>query len=427
MFECLRKPSVLVLILCQMLGISVATIIISSGGKIGLDLSGDPRWSTLPITAYVLGTFVMLFPASKLSGRYGRRFAFIIGSIIGIFGGLIFYLGIESRSLFWVCAGTLMIGFQRSFVEYYRFAVVELVSDSARAFGMSLVISGGVFAAFFGPNLARISHDFHGFDFLRHDFSATAVAIMLICLLQFSLFLLVYRHQAETVPTAKETQAEKERIDANIAQLQNQQSKGGLHSKAMGLELRHDYRYYILMAMMITAAGSAIMTFLMNAAPIAMQHEHGLSFDLAAQAVQWHVFAMYFPSFFTGFLLKKFQCLPLAFGGLVILALSAITGIIADTHLMFSISLILLGIGWNLCYFTGSYLLVQVTPKQQKANVQGINDTGVFALNFSGALLAGVAVSSWGWSNSAQFALGVIIIITVIAIARNIYLQPQKL
>ncbi len=420
MFECLKKPSVLVLILCQMLGISVATIIISSGGKIGLDLSGDPRWSTLPITAYVLGTFVMLFPASQLSGKFGRRFAFMIGCIIGILGGLVFYLGIENRSLFWVCAGTLMIGFQRSFVEYYRFAVVELVSDGARAFGMSLVISGGVFAAFFGPNLARISHDFHGFDFINVDFSATALAVMLICLLQFSLFLLVYRHQAEAVtPDAKE---EKQKIDANITQ-----SKGSLLSKSMGLNLRHDYRYYILMAMMIAAAGSAIMTFLMNAAPIAMQHEHGLSFDAAAQAVQWHVFAMYFPSFFTGFLLKKFQCLPLAFGGLLILILSAITGIIADNHIMFVISLILLGLGWNLCYFTGSYLLVQVTPKSRKSTVQGVNDTGVFALNFSGALLAGVAVGSWGWSNSAQFALGVILIITIIAIARNIYLQPQKL
>ncbi len=360
MLECLRNPSVIILIFCQSLGIAIATIVVSTGGTIGLDLTGNPRWSTLPITCYVLGTFLMLFPASKLCGLLGRKHAFLIGSFVGVIGGIVFYGGIANSSLFFVCVGTLIIGFQRSFVEYYRFAVVELVSDQARAFAMSLVISGGVFAAFLGPNLARYSKDFQNVSsWLQKDFSATALVVTLICLIQFSLFMLIYQQKKETI-NKKDTK-ETIKIQQNIKNL-----RGGARSQAMGLELLGDYRHYILMAIMITSAGSALMTFLMNAAPIAMQHEFSLSFDQAAQTVQWHVFAMYFPSFFTGFLLKRWRCLPLAMAGLFILGLAAIVGFFANTHLFFVLSLVLLGIGWNLCYFTGSYLLVQVTPLSKK-------------------------------------------------------------
>ena len=121
MFECFKNPNVIILILCQCLGVSTAIIMVASGGIIGLELSGGARWSTLPITFYVFGIFLMLFPASLLCGKLGRKPAFLLGAMIGILGGLVFYFGITARILPLVCVGTFLIGVQRSFIEYYRF------------------------------------------------------------------------------------------------------------------------------------------------------------------------------------------------------------------------------------------------------------------------------------------------------------------
>ncbi len=370
----------------------------------------------------------MLFPASFLCGYLGRKYAFMIGGALGMIGGVLFYFGISGQSLGLVCVGTGVIGLQRSFVEYYRFAVVELVSDGAKAFAMSLVISGGVFASFIGPNLARYSRQVDGDilpNFLQADFSATALIVVLMCFAQFALFLLIYRHKKE-VHAHPAKIADNNASQKTSAQQQSKQQKGRALSQAMGLNLLGDYRHYIIMAIIIISAGSAIMTLMMNAAPIAMQHEFALSFDQAAKAVQWHVFAMYFPSFFTGYLLKKWNALPIALAGLALLIICAFFSIWASAHTAFVLSLILLGVGWNFCYFSGSYLLVQVTPAHKKSLIQGVNDTVVYAFNVIGSLLAGVAIGIWGWSNLSIISLCIVIGLLVITLLRKLYLQPDK-
>ncbi len=58
--------------------------------------------------------------------------------------------------------------------------------------------------------------------------------------------------------------------------------------------------------------------------------------------------------------------------------------------------------------------------------MQGVNDTSVFAFNFSGALLAGVALGYWGWSSITQISFGIIVVLSLIALLKNLYLQPEK-
>src|SRR5690606_39620010 len=70
---------------------------------------------------------------------------------------------------------------------------------------------------------------------------------------------------------------------------------------------------------MICGVGSyALMTFMMTGAPLAMVG-CGFSPDLATLAIQWHVMAMFAPSFFTGKLIARFGRDTITAAGLVIL------------------------------------------------------------------------------------------------------------
>ena len=164
----------------------------------------------------------------------------------------------------------------------------------------------------------------------------------------------------------------------------------------------------------------------MNAAPVAMQYEFKLPFDDITYAIQWHVLGMFLPSFFTGFFLKRWGCFPVAMLGFMIMGLAAITGIGARGSVQFIAALALIGVGWNFCYLSGSYLLVQVTPDGKRSVVQGVNDVSVYSLNLLASLLAGVAVGYWGWNYLNQLACGIIAILFVIAILRRSYLKPYQ-
>src|SRR3546814_3414494 len=69
-----------------------------------------------------------------------------------------------------------------------------------------------------------------------------------------------------------------------------------------------------------------LMNFLMTAAPLAM-HLCGHSQESANLGLQWHVIAMYAPSFFTGALITRFGAGRVATVGLALTGLAAAVGL----------------------------------------------------------------------------------------------------
>src|SRR3546814_20821974 len=72
-----------------------------------------------------------------------------------------------------------------------------------------------------------------------------------------------------------------------------------------------------------------IMNFLMTAAPLAMRL-CGLSQESANLGLQWHVIAMYAPSFFTGRLITRFGSPRVVAVGLALPAASAFPGLLGQ-------------------------------------------------------------------------------------------------
>ena len=101
-----------------------------------------------------------------------------------------------------------------------------------------------------------------------------------------------------------------------------------------------------IVAVVCGVASYALMNLMMTSAPLAM-FDCGHSVTDAALGIQWHVLAMYAPSFFTGSLILRFGVARVTAVGLIMLALSAVVGLAGITVAHFWTALILLGVGWN--------------------------------------------------------------------------------
>jgi cyanate permease len=114
-------------------------------------------------------------------------------------------------------------------------------------------------------------------------------------------------------------------------------SKGGGRPLA---EIVRQPRFIV--AVMAGLVSYGLMSFLMTAAPLAMVG-CGHSVGAAALGIQWHVLAMFGPSFFTGRLIDRFGREAVTATGLVLIALAALVGLSGLSVAHFWSALILLG------------------------------------------------------------------------------------
>jgi MFS family permease len=139
-----------------------------------------------------------------------------------------------------------------------------------------------------------------------------------------------------------------------------------------------------------------IMNFLMTAAPLAM-HLCGLSQEDANLGLQWHVIAMYGPSFFTGRLITRFGAPRVVAVGLALTAAAAAAGLLGQDVAHFWWSLVLLGVGWNFGFVGASALVLECHRPEERTRVQSLNDFVVFGTMAVGSFSSGGVLAHYGW------------------------------
>jgi Major Facilitator Superfamily. len=112
----------------------------------------------------------------------------------------------------------------------------------------------------------------------------------------------------------------------------------------------------------ITSAGIGyvIMSFLMTATPISMHILNDINLYKTSLVINAHVMGMFLPSLFTGDLIKKFGHTKIIYTGVIIFVFCIFINFIHQSYYNYMIGLILLGIGWNFTFVTGTSLLVCV-------------------------------------------------------------------
>jgi len=134
----------------------------------------------------------------------------------------------------------------------------------------------------------------------------------------------------------------------------------------------------------------------MTSTPLAMAG-CGHSFEDTAFVIEWHVLAMFLPSFFTGNLINRFGVLRIMGIGVVMLVASVATNLSGASVINFVTGLVLLGLGWNFLFVGGTTLVTESYSPAEKAKTQGLNDLMIFGTVALTAGVSGVVHEIAGW------------------------------
>lgn len=363
--QAIAKRNIFVLTAAQALGAASPPIIISLGGLVGQQLSSDPALVTLPVSLFNLGLAVGTLPAAFVMRQVGRRNGYLLGTGFGMAAGLVAAFGIFSASFRIFCLGTFIAGFYAAYVQSYRFAATDAATGELRAKAISWVMIGGLIAAIIGPQLVIWTRDaVPGTPYVGSFLSQAVLALMAVPVL------LLLR-----TPKATKTG--------------NVQDTGRPLIQILMMP-----RYMLAVAAGVVSYG--LMVFVMTAAPIAMVG-HGHSVDHAALGIQWHVLAMFAPSFVTGHLMARFGKERITAFGLLLIAVSAIFALAGLQLVHFYVSLILLGIGWNFGFIGATAMVTVCHSEAERGKAQGANDFLIFGTVAAASFFAGALLHASGW------------------------------
>lgn len=357
------KRNALKLALGSALAGANASVIFATGSIVGATLAPRPDLATAAISIFVVGMALATIPNGLIARRYGRRAAFQTGSACGALGGFVNAYAILHSSFTLYCVGAFLCGCYAAVAQSYRFAAADTASDGFKARAVSWVMAGGVAAGFVGPQLVQNTMNL----WAPYMFAASYVGQGVVALLAMAALSTV------DIPTPAPAAA------------------------AAGRPLLEIVRQPIfIVAALCGVVSYALMNLIMTSAPLAMKmcgHQPGDS----NLAIQWHVIAMYLPSFFTGSLIQRFGAGRVVAAGLALIALAATIDLSGVSVATFWAGLIVLGVGWNFGFIGASAMVLQAHRPEERNKVQSFNDFLIFGTMAFGSFSSGQLLTSYGW------------------------------
>jgi MFS family permease len=352
------------LAVAQALAGANSTVVFATGAILGNTLAPHKALATLPISVFVVGMAAGTLPAGWIAQRYGRLAAFMTGTGCGVLTGLLSALAVLWGSFWLLCVATFLGGAYAAVVLSFRFAAADCAPPEGRARALSAVMAGGVFAGVIGPQLVNFTLDL----WPPYTFAATFLAQAAVAALS-AVVLLGVRLPALTA--------------AEVAS-----------GRPLGVIAREPR---FITAVICGVVSYMLMNFLMTAAPLAM-HLCGISTEMSDLGIQWHVIAMYAPSFFTGRLITRFGASRVVAVGLALLGVAAAVAMAGIDVPHFWTSLVLLGLGWNFGFLGASAMVLECHRPEERTRVQSFNDFMVFGIMAVGSFSSGGLLTAYGWN-----------------------------
>jgi MFS family permease len=357
-------PTVWLLALVNAIAMSAFPMMMLIGSIIGARLAPGEQWATLPIALMVIGTACGVVPAARGMAIRGRRWTFILFVLIGAGGCLLAGQALAWSSFALFCLSAALLGLTNAALQQIRFAAMESVPLEKGPAAASVVMCAGIVAAFLGPELALLGRHLFAVEYLG------SYVFGMACFLAGGLLLLLY---APAPP------------------------RGGEHghgARALGEMLANPL---LLLAIASGAVAFVVMSFVMTATPVSMHLHHGHSMEDTKWVIQSHIAAMYLPSLITAWLFRALAIRGLMITGLACYALTVVIGLLDVSVMGFWGQLVMLGIGWNFLFISGTALLPTAHAEGEQYRAQALNDSVVFGTQAIASLSAGWAVSALTW------------------------------
>lgn len=351
---------------------------VTVGALLAQQMLNSTELAGLPAALFTGGSAAAALAIGRLSQRYGRRPGLALGYLVGAVGALGAAVAAITDSIWLLLASLTVYGAGAATNLQARYAGADLAEPERRGRAVSTVLVATTLGAVAGPNLVGLTGDLAvsaGAPALSGPFVLAAAAygasaLVLQVFLRPDPLLTATRWAgpaaADVSPGATERAAASRRVVVLAAS-----------------------------AMVLTQVA---MVALMTMAPIHMT-EHGQGLDAVGVVIAVHIAAMYLPSPVTGWLADRYGRHPVLVGAGVVLALAGVSGALSDPEsvLLASLTLGLLGLGWNLGLIGGTALITDATAVHERARTQGAVDLTIALAGASGGLASGVIVASSGF------------------------------
>lgn len=341
------------------------SLMVLLAGIIGTDFAPSTDLATLPIALVVVGLASSTLPTGKLLQWYGRHPVFIAYGLLAIAAALLAMQSLVSETFSGFCLAAFLMGWSGAAGHQYRFAALEAVPAALAPKATSFLLLGGILAAFVGPELAVL-----GRGLLSTEYAGS----FLLLSLSYIAGLVIISFHRDSIPVKS-------------------------HHSDKGRPLSEILRSpVVILAIFSAALGYGVMTFMMTATPISMHKHAGHSLEATKLVIQSHIVAMYLPSLVFAWFFDRLGYKGMMWMGAGIYLLCILVAMINTDFLHFWLALVLVGVGWNFLFLSGTNLLSQGYRTDERFRVQSVNDFLVFSIQALASLGSGWVLFQWQWS-----------------------------
>ena len=316
-------------------------------------------------------------PAGRLMDRFGRVPVIAGGFVVGMVGCVLTALGCVADNAPLVILGFVGIGAMNGAVLLARTAAADMYPEEKKARAISYVLFGALFGAALGPLVFRPL--FAGKDFELETLVIPWFAAAAMCVVGLAIALLI-RPDPRTI--ALELQR------AGIAA----GDPPAEPAEPLSLILR---RPGVPSAVIAALASFAVMAGVMNLTGyivVGHQHEQADVFTV----ISLHIVGMFGLVLVVGQLIDRVGRRQSLIAGLGVMAVSTVMLAWVVSIPAMSLSLFLLGLGWNVSYVAASAELVTHARPVERGRLVGFTDLMAGLLAAALALLGGLAYTEWG-------------------------------
>lgn len=384
--EALQRRTLRVLVLAQLCAGAGLAAGIAVGALLAEEMLGHDGLAGLPVALFTLGSAGAAAAVGAISQRRGRRSGLVAGFVAGALGavGVVAAAVLDSVPLLF--AALLLYGAGASTNLQARYAGADLALPARRGTALSIIMVSTTVGAVAGPNLVAPMGDLArsvSVPELAGPFMLAALAYAVAAVVLFALL----------------------RPDPYLTALRLAEQEGG--SSAQRRTPTEDAAVPAPAALprgVVAGAGVMVLTqiamiAIMTMTPVHLQ-DHGHGLGAVGFVIGAHIAFMFLPSPLTGMLADRYGRMPMACAAAAILAAAGLVGAAAPggSLAMMTLSLALLGLGWNAGLIAGTALVVDSAPLGSRATIQGRVDLLIALAGASGGAVSGVVVAGAGFA-----------------------------
>ena len=376
-------------------------------------LLGSASLAGVATSTLGVSRFLVSYPIGKVADVYGRRFAVVLGLLLGLVGAVGTGLSILWSSFALFLVNIVVFGAGVTAGYQLRVAAADMYPPSLRAQGLGYVLTGSLVGTLGGPVLITTAQVWSG----RLGLDPIALAWILVPAIIVPGIVLVLAVR----PDPKEIAAHLEEYYPDYSPSHDERVDVDAPTGLLTF-LRHRPKQVAFVAS-FSAQGN--MSMMMALTSLALEH-HGHPMPAISVAVTIHVIGMFGFSLPLGRLADRAGRRAVLFLGLFLAAVGAVLVPIAASYWIIVTGIFLVGVGWSAVTVAATAVIADTTSALERGRAIGTNDMVSGASAVALPLIAGPVVEFFGLPWLGVLGVGLMVPPLVLLLTRFREPSPGK-